>query len=143
MYCTKADIYGAVGESHAKAMATDQSTDTTGVKEGRIDEAIERASSRIDTYLRARYTLPLTNIPAVLTDYCVQIAVYNLASRKGVDQESTEKTIKDNYDTTLKELRLIADGVIDIGIINDEGESAPQVTPLTSFPSSHFDTAGY
>lgn len=142
-YCTKDDVYKAVGETHAKSMATDASADIAATKEARIDEAIARASDRIDTFLRGRYTLPLTNVPGVLTDYCVQITIYNLASRKGIDQNGAEKTIKDNHDTALRELKLIAEGVLDIGILSNDGKSTPQVTPLSSFPVSRFDAEDY
>ncbi len=143
MYCTKDDVYAAVGESHAMRMATDSAADQTATIEGRITDAIVRASDRIDIYLRSRYSLPLSNIPDVLKDYCVQMTIYYLASRKGIDLSGTESTIRTNFEDCIKELSKVADGKLDIGIINDSGESSPQASPIVISPDSVFDVEDY
>ena len=46
-----------------------------------LERALADAASEIDTYLAAKYQLPLSETPAVLTRLAVDIAVYRLAVR--------------------------------------------------------------
>ena len=52
--------------------------------EGAVTAALDSASAEIDGYIAVRYTLPLASPPPNLTQPCVDIALYRLASSRDV-----------------------------------------------------------
>ena len=87
------------------------------------DEAITDADSEIDGYLAKRYKLPFAETPKVLNKFSKDIAVYNLASRKGVDENDREKTYLTRYKAAIAFLTKVAEGLIDIGVSGISKES--------------------
>lgn len=86
-------------------------TDRAEVASGMIDaDVIDRAladtDAMIDGYLAPRYILPLAEVPPLLADVAMQIAIYKLHVT-----EPDPKIAKD-YDTALKMLRDIGSGVV-------------------------------
>ncbi len=73
---------------------------------GPITRALISASDEIDSYIGARFTLPLDRIPGLLTQFCVDIAVYRLALSADVLTDEHRR----RYDDRIKHLKLIADG---------------------------------
>jgi len=68
----------------------------------------------MNLYLSVKYSLPITNIPLSLRDICVKLSLYQLLSRKGLNGDSADNTIKVNRDTALKQLEMIASGKLTI-----------------------------
>ena len=87
------------------------------------DEAITDADAEIDGYLAKRYSLPFAETPKVLNKFSKDIAVYNLASRKGVDENDREKTYLTRYKAAIAFLTKVAEGLIDIGVSGISKES--------------------
>lgn len=77
-----------------------------------IDQAVADATAEIDTYLAAKYSLPLPTTPSVLVRLCVDIAIYRLSST--ADMVTEEKRQRYEDATTL--LRRIAKGEVSLGI---------------------------
>jgi len=71
-----------------------------------ITRALESASAEIDSHLGVRYPLPLLEPPGVLKQYCVDIALYRLASARDMQSEEHRR----RYEDALAALRNIATG---------------------------------
>lgn len=76
--------------------------------------AIEDAGAEIDGYIGKRYRTPLANTPAVIRKYAKDIAVYNLASRTGIDEDDRENTIYLRYKQAIDFLLLVAKGTVEL-----------------------------
>ena len=98
-----------------------------------IDTALSDASNEEDTYLESRFSLPLTDPPAILTQYCCYIAMYRLASQFGLLHDM--KSAKDRYDEVIKVLQAVKDGTQTLGLATD-GAEPPTAKPsvMTSEP---------
>lgn len=91
--------------------------DQNEIKEERIIEALKDAESEINGYLQKRYPLPLRTVPAVIKKLCKDIALYNLFSRRGINEDnSVEKTIVDRYKNSTRYLENISKGIVEIGV---------------------------
>lgn len=73
---------------------------------GVVERALASAEAEIDTYIGARYPLPLATVPAFLKQLCVDIAVYRLALSADVLTEEHRR----RYDDAIKHLMRIAEG---------------------------------
>jgi phage gp36-like protein len=102
-YATQADIVTLYG---ANALyVADHNRD--GVADSAaVTRALLSASDEIDTYLAARYTLPLTEVPGFLKTLAVDIGLYRLALSADVLSEEHRK----RYEDALGHLKRIARG---------------------------------
>lgn len=80
------------------------------------ENAVEDAQAEIDGYLAKRYDVPFTKTPKVISKFAKDIALYNLVSRKGVDESDREKTYLTRYNAAVAFLTKVAEGKIDIGV---------------------------
>ncbi|MCB1397262.1 MAG: DUF1320 domain-containing protein [Rhodobacteraceae bacterium] len=71
-----------------------------------VSRALDLASAEIDTHLAARYALPLAKVPAMLTAWCVDIALYRLALSADVLSDEHRR----RYDDAIAGLKLIGAG---------------------------------
>jgi phage gp36-like protein len=90
-----------------------------------IASALAMASNEIDTYLSARYSLPLAGNPRVLVSPAADIAIYKLANR----HTALTTTIEDRYKFAIALLERIADGKAGLGadepgVASDPGASS-------------------
>lgn len=85
-----------------------------------VDLALESASSEIDSYISVRYTTPLAAPPPIIKQYCVDIALYRLAS------SSTRVTeeMRQRYEDAIDWLKAVSkgDAAIDVGGDDDDGD---------------------
>lgn len=86
-------------------------------------QAVEDAQAEIDGYLAKRYPVPFARTPRVIEKFAKDIALYNLVSRKGVDENDREKTYLTRYNAAVAFLTKAAEGKIDI---DTEGSQAAQ-----------------
>ena len=105
-YCTVVDIKNWVPETYLKQMSDDSDTDS--IDEEKINYAIRQASDYIDSYVRGRYTLPLTTIPDQIIDLCVKIAAYHLFKRSLM--QIVPESITEDYKDATRILRDIQTG---------------------------------
>lgn len=94
-----------------------------------IVAAIEDAGAEIDGYLGGRYPVPLDPVPKVIRKFCKDMAVYNLISRSGLDEQAEEKNFLTRYNGAVKFLLLVAEGRVSLGP-GQEGDSEP---PLAGY----------
>jgi phage gp36-like protein len=83
-----------------------------------IEEAISDADGEIDGYLNKRYPTPLQNVPKIINKLSKDIAIFNVYSRMGIDEDDRENTLLIRYKNAIKFLENVAKGTVDIGIEN-------------------------
>ena len=84
------------------------------------ENAAEDAQAEIDGYLAKRYDVPFAAlIPPVISKFAKDIALYNLVSRKGIDESDREKTYLTRYNSAVAYLTKVAEGKVDL----DTGEN--------------------
>jgi len=97
----------------------------------KVEQAIRTAEGEVDGYLLSGgYTVPLTSPPAIIKNYTIDIAVYNLAVMSGFRSDSADNELKVKYDAALNYLRGVATGKYRIPLPSGEGETT---TPRAGF----------
>ncbi|EID5605086.1 DUF1320 family protein [Salmonella enterica] len=84
--------------------------------EKKLTQALNDAGALADSYLSAKYALPLAVVPQVLVQHCCAIAFYYLCDQQATDQA------RDRYREALTWLREVKSGSIPVGV--DEAGSA-------------------
>lgn len=87
---------------------------------GIITQALDDASSEMDAYLGARYSLPLSSTPDMLVRICVDIAMYRMSENAASMTDERRR----RYDDAIAFLRNIADGKATLGIDEPADSSA-------------------
>ena len=109
-YATFSDLTAQFGETEVIAIS-DRNRD--GVADMLVVEgALQRASDTMDSYLAARYPLPLEVVPQLLVAICCTIARYELL---GADVTETE-VARNRHKDALLMLEQIRNGRLDIGV---------------------------
>jgi len=126
-YCTTANISDRIGET-----VLTQLTDDAGA--GEVDDAlvaaaIAAASATIDAYCQGRYTVPLSPVPAKITDLCVDIAAYDLYSRSDLVMPEIRK---DRQSAAIRFLEKVAAGTIALGATTPAPADTSNSVELTS-----------
>jgi phage gp36-like protein len=111
MYSTLADITDRIPEENLIQLTDDESLGA--VNEARVSSAIGDADVLIDGYLRGRYPLPLDPVPALIKKLSIDIAVFNIYSRK-LELEMPD-AMSDRYKNAVKVLEHIQSGKISLG----------------------------
>jgi phage gp36-like protein len=83
-YCTQADITNQLPLADLIALTDDANTGE--VDSSLVDQAIATAGATIDAYCHGRYPLPLTPVPARIVQLAVDLAIYEIVSRRAVDE---------------------------------------------------------
>ena len=108
-------------------------TENTGDRDtDAIARGLSTATSKIDSYLSARYPVPLTTAPDFIVGYCCDMAIYEVASGADVLTEIIETRNAD----AIAHLRLIAQGKADLGL-PETGQvktESPQAIQIDSEP---------
>ena len=113
MYCTVDDLRDQSSEEFLI-----RCTDDAGV--GAIDQTVVEkkiadAQTEIDSYCRAQYTVPFQVVPGLIKKLAVDIALYNLVSKRGLDEESPDVILVKRYRDAVKLLENLAKGIVTIG----------------------------
>jgi phage gp36-like protein len=109
-YSALSDITDDLDEEILIQLTDDE--DTGAVNESRVTAAIAKADAEIDSYLSKRYTLPLSSTPEVIKKLSVDIAIWNLYSRRN----KMEEVRKARYDAAVKLLVAMSKGDATLGI---------------------------
>lgn len=115
MYCQRTDLTDYLLEAYLTA-ADEQ---TPGI----VDKSIANVGREIDDALRARFVLPLSEVPGTLTRIAAVIAAYRIvgsitsmmASEGGSSNEWIP--LQTQYKQAVKELELIRTGSLNIGLV--------------------------
>ncbi|CCU70934.1 gp436 family protein [Thalassolituus oleivorans] len=109
-YATQQNMADRYGDDQLLIVA-DRDNDSV-VDAAVIEQALLDASAEIDTYVAAKYALPLSTVPTVLTRLCVDISMYRLAADRDIATEERRK----RYEDAVYLLRRIATGEVSLGI---------------------------
>lgn len=82
MYCTLTDIVNVIPEQELINLTNDAPSVNSSVDEVRFKAVSEDADSLINGYLRARYNLPLKDVPRTITQIAIDICAYRLYLRR-------------------------------------------------------------
>lgn len=91
--------------------AVDRDDDGTPDKAS-FQDALEQASGEIDSYLRARYTLPLAQVPPQLRRFAVDIAIYQCSADPAMATDEKRR----RYEDAIRWLEKVALGQLSLGV---------------------------
>lgn len=144
MYIQAQDLTDVMDEITLRQLSTDNSR-ATEVNQAVISKACEYATETVDGYLRARYLLPLNQVPTLVRNICLQLARYWLYSRRP-DGKGFPPNVKDAHTQALKDLERIADGKLHLGLL-EVGEAAddslPSALKFKARAPQKLDLSGY
>lgn len=85
------------------------------------DDHLVQASGKVDTYLRGRYSLPLTApYPNEIKMVTLQLAAYTIICARGFDaNDPADVTFRMQYDDAIMWLREIAAGKVNLALAAD------------------------
>jgi len=106
-------------------------TDPSGaaIDDGVVTRAIEDADATIDSYCQGRYTVPLSPVPDKIRQVSVDIAMYNLFSRRG---DAAPEVRKDRHKEAIRFLERVADGKITLGAATPAQSNTPDTVNISS-----------
>lgn len=102
-YCKLSDILNVIPERELINLTNDNPSSVSCIDEKRFEAVSNDADSLINGYLRARYNLPLNDIPRTVTQIATDICAYRLYLRR---PQIIPEHITKNYD---KALMLLSD----------------------------------
>lgn len=144
MYIRAADLTDVMDEMTLRQLSNDNSR-ATEANEAVIAKACEYATETVDGYLRARYVLPLEEVPTLVRNICLQLARYWLYSRRP-DGKGFPPNVKDTHAQALKDLERIADGKLHLGLteIGANGDDTlPSALKFKTKAPQKLDLSGY
>ena len=117
-YATAQDMINRYPNRDLVQLTNEDPTATT-VNDTPITQALADASAEIDGYIEGRFTLPLTDPPAVLNRLTTDIAMYRLQSLRPLhDLEDARK----RYEDAVAMLTKVAAGELTLGLSADNQE---------------------
>lgn len=121
-YATQQDLYDRFGQSEIDTLA-DRNNDGTP-DPGVIDGAIADAGDTIDSYIGARYELPLASTPPLLTRICCDLTRFELYS------DAVPELVQKRHDAAIKLLQAIQSGKATLGLA-EASQPVPSDAPQT------------
>lgn len=134
-YCAKADLIARYGAQEL-AQLTDE-TAAHSADDAEITAACDEATSLIDGYAAARYTVPLSPVPAMVKSWACAIARRLLWK----DRALPDSAVAIAHDEALTALREVAKGVLRLPASDGAQPSAVGGIAATA-PEAIFDTTG-
>ena len=110
-YCTQSDILKQIAEA-AVIQLTDDSG-TGAIVTAVVTAAIADADAEIDAYCSGRYPVPFSPVPDMVRKLSVDIAIYNLFSRRAEITIGEDR--KGRYDNSIRFLRDVSQGKASLG----------------------------
>jgi len=117
-YCTQNDILHQLDEDSLIQLTDDEGTGA--VDQDVLNRAIADADATIDAYCQGRYSIPLSSVPGMIRQISVDIAIYNLYSRRG---DVIPDIRRDRYNNAIRFLEKVAEGKIQLGASSPAPES--------------------
>lgn len=103
-YATKIDMTDEFGADEL-AQLTDRSGGGA-IDDTVLGQALDSATEEIDSYLAAKYSLPLDTVPAALVPKCADIARYRLY------KDAPPDVVTERYKAAIRWLENVAKGII-------------------------------
>lgn len=108
-YCTQTDILEQLSQDELIGLTDDAGAGV--VDASVVARAVADADAEIDSYAAGRYTVPFSPVPAMIRKTSVEIAIYNLFSRRRGAPDSRRQ----RYDASTRFLRSLANGEVTLG----------------------------
>ena len=125
-YATVADVRARYDNAFIDRIIWDD--DAEVADEMKMTRALEDATSEIDSYLTAKYSVPLDPVPHLVMRMCVDIAMYHTA----VTAAKMTEQLGERYKGWVAHLLNIAKGVLGLGIRTTQTPAGE--TPATQPP---------
>ena len=127
MYCSISDILTDLPRNEVINLANDDNRLESAINLNsgsdvlvvRVNTIISSAEEQINMYLRSRYTLPLTTVPARVKKYAVIISIYNLYLRRF----PVETPYSKEYSVVIAELKDIQRGLLSLDFPETDANS--------------------
>lgn len=128
-YATQADIVALYNED---ALVVAERGDDGAVDQNAIARALEMATGEINSFIGVRYPLPLASVPLLLTQHCVDIALYRLANTADLVSEEH----RTRYEDAIAHLKLVSTGkaILNIPKADDDAPEEGGVSSNTPRP---------
>ena len=128
-YCVLDDLKKQVPETVLIQLTDD--ADLGEIDTDITDQAIADADARIDSYCGKRYSVPFPTVPDILKKTSVDIAIYNLYSRRKGAPDHIEK----RHDAAMQFLRDVSAGKASLG--EDDPAGSPSQAEAPEMSSSN------
>lgn len=112
MYSSLNDIKKSISESEIVNLTDDNANGY--IDETVVNECLSKADELINGYLRGKYLLPIVNVPSLIKNISVELAIYYLYSRRF--RTDIPESIEKIYKAQVKILEQIQKGFIVLGI---------------------------
>lgn len=122
MYATAEDLEKALTNSVLAQLTDDENGQV--VNQQIVEDAIKKADSIIDAYIRSRYRLPLSPVPELLRELSIRISKYQLYRRR-LDTEIPD-SIKYEYESAIQLLKDIQSGKASLDVAEERMSFAYQ-----------------
>ena len=126
-YCTKDDLLKKRSQDELIQLTDDEGTGF--IVDSIIMKNISEADGEIDSYCKKKYNLPFNPVPEIINKLSVDIAIYNLYSRR---QDLTNEVVIKRYDDAIKFLKDIARGLVEISAESPPAAASGQVGEFTA-----------
>lgn len=144
MYIQAQDLTEVMSESTLIALSNDTSR-ATEADQAVLTKACAYATEIVDGYLRSRYVLPLSQVPTLVRNICLQLARFWLYSRRP-EGKGFPDNVKETHAQALKDLERIASGKLHLGLteIGAEGDdSLPSALKFKARAPQKLDLSDY
>jgi len=125
-YCTEADILEQLDEDILIQLTDDE--DAGDVDDDMVTRAIVNADAEIDSYCGTKHIVPFTTVPPIIRMVSVDIAIYNLYSRR----RGAPDSIKERYKDRIAFLKSVSKGEAMLGEDDPDGTpsgaNAPEIS---------------
>ena len=118
-YITKSDLIARYTQTKLRELTDREAPYQDAIVDTVLDQAIASAASVIDGHLSGRYTLPLTEVPALLTDVAARLAYAALFI------DTAPEKVTADYQAAMRTLRDIAGGTVRIDVGGTTAPAAP------------------
>ena len=136
MYCTVEDLKRQIpAEKLYDLAAAEDGLDTEAV-----NKAITDAAAEINGYAGKQYKVPFQTVPDVIRKFAVDIALYNLFSRRGFDPEGNpqDNVILLRYKAAVQFLQNLAKNIVVLDVADG---SASGTTDMSQYAKLHIQNA--
>jgi len=125
-YSTQSDLEEQISQAELIELTDDAGSGSTDASA--IERAITDADAEIDSYCGSRYTMPFSPTPVIIRKYSVDMAIYNLFSRRSALNVPDDR--QKRYDNAIRFLRDVAKGMISLGADapSEPSDGLPQAT---------------
>lgn len=130
-YASQQDLVDRFGEQELIQL-TDREN-TGAIVSHVVDRALGDADAEINSYVVARYKLPLPETPAVLVRLACDIARYQLSG------DRVQESVRQRYEDAVKFLKSLSRGEADLGVAVGETPAPADASVRVVAPPRVFD----